>query len=266
MPRPETNVLTARRPAREICDRQLGPGPRVDHPGVDFIDTGNRDVSTDAIHSPNEPLLDASPIPRSKRGDWTWELVQAFPRQGRWTEQAYLSLLDDVRAELVRGCLEFLPMPTWVHAWIVIWLHDELRSVVRARQCGYTAVAPIRVRTVGESIREPDVVWVSVEQLPDPMRPSNGAQLVMEVVSEGAASRQRDGDEKRSEYAQAGIPEYWIVDPETETITVLTLPANATEYAVHGEFKPGQTATSKLLDGFNVDVSACFAAGKGEAT
>jgi Uma2 family endonuclease len=85
----------------------------------------------------------------------------------------------------------------------------------------------------------------------------------MEIVSGSKVDRERDLIEKRSDYAQAAIPEYWIVDPETETITVLTLPAGQTEYAVHGEFKPGQQATSKLLDGFTVDVAACFAAGKG---
>jgi hypothetical protein len=55
-----------------------------------------------------------------------------------------------------------------------------------------------------------------------------------------------------------------IVDPETETITVLTFPAGKSEYAVHGEFKPGHQAASVLLPGFAVDVTACFAAGKGE--
>ena len=88
----------------------------------------------------------------------------------------------------------------------------------------------------------------------------------MEIVSESKDDRERDVVEKRKDYAQAGIPEYWIVDPETETITVLTLLAGQTEYAVHGEFKPGRTATSKLLDGFAVDVAACFAAGKEESS
>ncbi len=200
----------------------------------------------------------------SQRGDWTWELIKEFPRQGEWTEEEYLHLPSDVRAELVDGCLEFQSVPTWVHAWIVLWLHDELRKIVRSRKLGYTAVAPVRVRTVGESIREPDIVWVTVTQLPNPLEPPHGAQLVMEVVSEGSSDKRRDREEKRTEYAQAGIPEYWIVDPETETITVLTLPAETTVYAEHGVFNPGEMATSVLLPDFTVDVTACFAAGQGE--
>jgi Uma2 family endonuclease len=57
-----------------------------------------------------------------------------------------------------------------------------------------------------------------------------------------------------------GIPEYWIVDPQTERITVLTLKGK--RYRVLGEFAPGQKATSALLDGFRVDVSAVFEAGR----
>jgi Uma2 family endonuclease len=79
-------------------------------------------------------------------------------------------------------------------------------------------------------------------------------------VSEGIENRDRDLIRKRSEYAAAGIPEYWIVDPETATVTVLSLPEGGTEYVVHGEFKPGETATSVLLNGFTIDVSDCFAA------
>jgi putative restriction endonuclease len=48
-------------------------------------------------------------------------------------------------------------------------------------------------------------------------------ELLMEIVSPGKDSRKRDLVDKRSEYAEAGIPEYWIVDPEQRTINVLTL-------------------------------------------
>lgn len=201
--------------------------------------------------------------PRSERGDWTWEMLTEFPRQGEWSERQYLRLPSDVRADLVDGCLEFRSMPTWIHGWIVDWLHDQLKTIVRGQRRGYTGTDSVRVRTLSGKVREPDVVWVTARQLPDPRQPSNGAQLIIEVVSQGYGDQRRDWDEKRVEYAEAGIPEYWIVDPETETIVVLTLPEGQHKYLTHGEFKPGQTATSKLLDGFTVDVTACFAAGKG---
>ncbi len=185
------------------------------------------------------------------------------PPQGEWTEATYLKLPSDVRAELVDGCLEFLPMPTWVHGWIVDWLHDGLKLIIRARRLGYTGSNNMWVRTTPGQVREPDVVWVLTSQLPDPAKPSNGAQLVVEVVSQGYGNQKRDWEDKRTEYAAAKIPEYWIVDPDTETITVLTLPASANEYMEHGVFRIGEIATSVVLPEFTVDVTACFAAGKG---
>ena len=65
---------------------------------------------------------------------------------------------------------------------------------------------------------------------------------------------ERDRTAKRSEYASAGIPEYWIVDPPAASITVLRLEGGV--YAEHGSFRRGQTARSALLEGFRADVSA----------
>ncbi len=75
----------------------------------------------------------------------------------------------------------------------------------------------------------------------------------MEVVSE--ENREHDIETKREEYAQAGIPEYWIVNPEEETITVLVLKSRQKTYTVHGRFVKGTRAKSKLLPGFSVDVT-----------
>jgi Uma2 family endonuclease len=85
----------------------------------------------------------------------------------------------------------------------------------------------------------------------------SGADLVMEVVSDDPESRDRDVNEKRSEYAAAGIDEYWIVDPLQRQITVLRLAAG--QYQEHGVFRVGDQATSHLLAEFSLDVSQAFA-------
>jgi len=59
-----------------------------------------------------------------------------------------------------------------------------------------------------------------------------------------------------ADYAEAQIPEYWIVNPLDDTITVLALDSAA--YAAHGVFRRGDTATSRLLAGFAVGVDAVF--------
>jgi Uma2 family endonuclease len=58
--------------------------------------------------------------------------------------------------------------------------------------------------------------------------------------------------QKRREYAEAGIPEYWIVDPSAVQVTVLRLEEDV--YVEHGVFRRGTQATSVLLDGFAVAV------------
>jgi len=78
----------------------------------------------------------------------------------------------------------------------------------------------------------------------------------MEVVSPDY--RRHDLETKRREYAQAGIPEYRIVDPDEEQITVLTLKEG--KYAVHGIFERGMVARSPLLAGFEVPVDEVWAA------
>jgi Uma2 family endonuclease len=77
-----------------------------------------------------------------------------------------------------------------------------------------------------------------------------GVDVAVEVVSDD--DPERDTKIKRADYAEAGIPEYWIVNPLNDTLTVLTLEGDT--YAEHGVFQCGDTATSRLLDGFSVSV------------
>ena len=81
-----------------------------------------------------------------------------------------------------------------------------------------------------------------------------GADLVVEVVSPDRP--ERDTEEKVLDYAEAGIPEYWIVNPLDATITVLVLDGPA--YSRHGLFRRGERATSRLLPGFSVSVDEVF--------
>lgn len=109
--------------------------------------------------------------------------------------------------------------------------------------------------------RDPDVVFLKPGRISDPRRQPEGADLAVEVVSEDEEDRQRDLVTKRREYARAGIAEYWIVAPKTETILVLVLEGAA--YRVHGAFPRGTTATSVLLPTFAVEAAAVFDAGLG---
>jgi Uma2 family endonuclease len=143
------------------------------------------------------------------------------------------------------------------HQQLVLTLVQLLLRFVSAQDLGTVLFAPLRVQLWPEKFREPDIVFMRREHA-NRMSEAfwDGADLVVEVVSPD--DRRRDLETKRREYAQAAIPEYWIVDPEVQRIVVLTL-AGA-EYAVHGQFSRGVQATSVLLPGFVVDVADLFAA------
>ncbi|MDE0142418.1 MAG: Uma2 family endonuclease [Caldilineaceae bacterium] len=185
----------------------------------------------------------------------TWEIAQLFPAQGHWCEEEYLALDTNHLIELSHGQLEVLPMPTQSHQLLVIALFELLLNFVREGQLGTVLLAPMRVQLSPGKFREPDILFMRAEH--DDRRSDRfweGADLVMEIVSPD--DPERDKVTKRREYAQAGIPEYWIVDPTNTSITVLTL--RGKEYALRGEFVTGETASSVLLEGFRVDVSDVF--------
>jgi Uma2 family endonuclease len=162
--------------------------------------------------------------------------------------------------ELANGCLEFPPMPNMYHQDILDYLFSSLKAFALAHGLGRVYFSPMPVHLFPGTFREPDIAFLKPHRIKDKQKPPEGADLVMEIVSPGKDARERDLEDKRADYAKAKIPEYWIVDPEMKTITVLTLAGKS--YKVHGVYKTGDQATSKLLKGFKVAVSEVFAAGE----
>ena len=147
-------------------------------------------------------------------------------------------------------------MPTILHQLIVKFLFRRLDQYVILHALGEVLLAPLPVQLTPAKYREPDMVFVRPERIRVLKGQPVGADLVAEVVSEGKDNWERDYVEKRQEYAAAGIAEYWIVDPQERKITVLSLHENL--YREHGVFHIGDTATSALLSGFEVDVKEVF--------
>ncbi len=187
----------------------------------------------------------------------TWEVALLFPEQGNWSAEEYLALPGNRLLEFSEGRLEVLPMPTTLHQWIVGFLYRALETFVWPK-LGLVLMAPLRVQLWPDKFREPDVVFMFKKHRNRVGEEFwKGADLVMEVVSDEPEDRRRDLVTKRLEYARAGIREYWIVDPRRKQITVLRLKGK--KYTIHGTFKPGQQARSRLLAGFSVDVATTFA-------
>lgn len=180
--------------------------------------------------------------------------IDLLPLQGLWTEEQYLRLTDQTNRliEFTDGIVEVLPMPTRKHQAISRFLFLAFLAFIQQRG-GTVFYAPLRVRVAPDRFREPDLVLLlNVNDSRNQNAFWLGADLVVEIVSPDHV--ERDTVIKRADYAAAGIPEYWIVNPDDATISVLQLEGDA--YAAHGIFRSGDTATSFLLDGFAVSVDA----------
>lgn len=116
------------------------------------------------------------------------------------------------QAEWVNGeGIAFVP-PTILHADISHFLLLLLAPYVEAKGLGRVYHAPVEMRLT-RSAREPDLLFVAQEHLHrfEAARLLGPADLVVEIVS--PESTRRDRVEKLAEYEEAGVPEYWLLDP-----------------------------------------------------
>jgi len=186
--------------------------------------------------------------------EWKDLLEQILPPQGEWSEEEYLVLTDHRNrlVEFTDGFLEILPMPTDKHQGILGFLYLAFLGFIDPRG-GKVRFSPLRLRIRPGKFREPDLLLSAA----DPRRQNRfwlGADLALEVVSE--EKPERDLVDKRGDYAEGRVPEYWIVNPQTETITVLRLRGDAYEEA--GIYRRGESAASMLLPDFSLAVAAVF--------
>jgi Uma2 family endonuclease len=192
-------------------------------------------------------------------GEPAWDVARLFPDQGHWSEEDYLALNVNRLVEFAHGQVEVLPMPTMSHQLLVAFLYRQLLAFITTGEQGTVLFAPLRVRLWPGKYREPDLVFMlSSHSARCGEDFWDGADLVVEVVSDD--DRRRDLEIKRREYAQAKIPEYWIVDPLEGRITVLRLDEARGSYVEHGVFARGDRAASHLLSGLEVDVTAALSA------
>ena len=199
------------------------------------------------------------PIDSVNAGEPAWRIALFYPEQGGWTETDYLNLDGGPLVEFDSGFVEVLDLPTKEHQRIVQFLFGLLREFALSHRIGEVFVAPLPVRLSPGKFREPDIVFVDTARgeykgLPD------GADLVVEVVSASSDGRHRDTQTKVSEYAAAGISEYWIIDPEQKTVTVHHLVNGAYSSVM---FRSGDAATSLRLPEFTVDVADVLNSARG---
>jgi Uma2 family endonuclease len=133
--------------------------------------------------------------------------------------ERFLEWEHDGIAEWVNGRVYLYMSTKLEHQKIVDFLNRLLGLFVQLMKLGVVTTGPYAMRAIaGGPGREPDLMFVAQQNLArmTSKQLEGPADLVVEVISDDSVVRDRD--EKFFEYQQAGIREYWIIDPRPDRL------------------------------------------------
>lgn len=157
-----------------------------------------------------------------------------IPQKQIYTESDYYALPEDIRAELIDGQIYYQAAPSRVHQEILNYLNTEINIYLRSKDgpCKvYPAPFAVKLKANKKTIVEPDIsVICDRDKLTD--KGCTGApDWIIEIISPGNSSY--DYIRKLNLYADAGVREYWIVNPIKQTIFVYNLEETKFEAAAY---------------------------------
>jgi Uma2 family endonuclease len=178
-------------------------------------------------------------------------LEQAGEYRGlRMTADDFLALPESkCHYELVNGIVTMSPSPSLRHQEIMGTILVQVATFLHGRSLG-TAVHDIDVRFDVDLVYRPDIIYLSAEKAARCRdRVTEIPDLIVEIISPD--SRRYDHETKKHDYERFGVQEYWLIDPETRTLTFYRRQAN--------RFVPvaavGDRIASSVISGFELDLA-----------
>jgi Uma2 family endonuclease len=163
---------------------------------------------------------------------------------------------DGNRWELIDGEAYMTPAPNRMHQEILQRLFEAFRAATEDGSKVY--LAPLDVVLAEATVLQPDLIFVREENREILQEQIRGVpDLVAEVLSPGTVKMDRGA--KMEIYARHGVPEYWIVDPEAQSIEIYRLDREVRRYRHEGTHGAGDRATTPLLPALSVDPADLFA-------
>lgn len=150
------------------------------------------------------------------------EAVPAYEnwkKQGEYTIEDYYALPEDVRAELIDGVLYYMSSPSTVHQDIASTIHIALYEYIRDKKkpCKvYEAALDVQLCCDNKTMVQPDVLVVCDRDKLRKYGIYGAPDFVLEILSK--STRKKDMTVKLNKYFEAGVKEYWIIDPDKEIL------------------------------------------------
>jgi Uma2 family endonuclease len=174
----------------------------------------------------------------------------------KFTVDDYMSTPEGKRYQLLDGEMILAPSPMTQHQRTLFRLAQAVSEFVVVRNLGEVFVAPYDVVFSRYDVAQPDILFVSNERcgIITEAYIQGAPDLVVEVLSPGTA--RYDRGYKHTLYGRFGVREYWLVDPDTEIVEVLT--ASEQGLVSHATYQRHDTLTSPLLDGLILNLEQIF--------
>lgn len=185
-----------------------------------------------------------------------------LPQEQRYSYADLLEWDDNVRYELYSGVPVVLASPSDTHQDIAGEIYFQLKSYLRGKQCK-VYYAPFDVRLFEQEgdhprdvdfVLQPDLLVICDKNKVDRHGVHGAPNLVVEVLS--PATARYDKIIKLNLYQQAGVPEYWVVDPVSRSVSVYIL----TNGIYHSPlvYNSDSSAPVGILDNCKIDLSLVF--------
>ena len=185
-----------------------------------------------------------------------------LPQEERCTYGTLLELDDGSRYELFDGVLVALASPSTLHQEISGELFAQLHGFLRDKPCRVYA-APVDVRLFEQesdspddvdTVVQPDLLVVCDKSKIDDRGIRGAPDLIVEITS--PSTRRNDRLIKFGLYRRAGVREYWLVDPETQTVQTHVLDEG--QYPVGSVYTAGAQVPVGVLPGCVIDLGPVF--------
>jgi Uma2 family endonuclease len=192
-------------------------------------------------------------------------IIAKFPKNKKWTwndlqNPLYFPELVKFKVELLKYKI-YIMRPTPTHQEILTNLAVYLGMYILPNDLGKLYVAPVGVHIEEGTTLEPDILFVAVQRkhIITKDGTKEAPDFVVEVISRANYKKLRE--QKKAQYAQFGVQEYWEIHPKKQKITIETLTQDADgkpTYEIFSEAKKVGKIQSTVLQGFELDIEKIF--------